>query len=51
VLTAERIGGRKEGQLVRGLPQLAADLVVLFIVVALLDPVAIDHFVFAVGLV
>jgi hypothetical protein len=51
VFPAERIRGRKEGELVRDLPQLAAELVVFFIVVALLDPVAVDHFVLAVGLV
>ncbi len=51
MLSAERIGGRKEGELARDLPQLAAELVVFFIVIALLDPVAVDHFVFTVGLV
>ena len=35
----------------RHLPQLAAELVVFFVIVALLDSVAVDHFLLAVGIV
>ena len=48
---AEWVGGREKGQLVCHLPQLAAELVVFFVVVALLDSIAVDHFLFAVGIV
>jgi hypothetical protein len=51
VFPPEWVGGREEGEFVRHLPQLAAELVVFLVVVPVLDSVAVYDFLFAVGIV